>query len=112
MRREFLTFPSLLQTGMLLLLTFASVLSACVQPPKESSKASGVHSTGVDLNSATVEDLSALPGIGPATAEKIIAHRETFGEFEKPEHILLVRGISEKKFRKIRHLVVARKQPR
>lgn len=48
----------------------------------------------VNLNSATVEELSsALEGVGPAKAELIVKYRETNGEFSSVEQLLEVKGI-------------------
>lgn len=59
----------------------------------------------VNINTAGRSELEKLPNIGAKTAEKIIAHRERFGRFRKAEHLMLVEGISDKKFRRIRNLV-------
>lgn len=47
----------------------------------------------LDLNRAGVEDLQLLPGIGPALAERIVAHRSREGRFREPEDLLAVSGI-------------------
>ncbi len=52
----------------------------------------------VNINSAKASELAYLPRIGPALAERIIAHREENGEFKAPEDLMLVRGIGEKTF--------------
>jgi competence protein ComEA len=62
----------------------------------------------VDLNTATAEQLDSLPGVGPATAEAILAHREAHGPFTSVEQLLDVRGIGEAKLESLRDLVVAR----
>ena len=59
----------------------------------------------VDLNTATAEELDQLPGIGPATAEAIIRHRETHGRFRSVTDLLEVRGIGEAKLSQLRPLV-------
>jgi comEA protein len=60
----------------------------------------------VNLNSATVEQLQTLPGIGPATAKSIIDHRTKVGKFSRIEEIINVKGIGEKKFQKIKDRLV------
>ena len=62
-------------------------------------------STKVDLNTASAEELDKLPGIGPATAEAIIRHRETQGRFRSVTDLLEVRGIGEAKLEQLRPLV-------
>jgi competence protein ComEA len=56
----------------------------------------------INLNSATVEQLQSLPGIGPAIAKGIIEHRTKAGKFNRIEEIMNVKGIGEKKFQKIK----------
>jgi competence protein ComEA len=59
----------------------------------------------VSLNTASREELERLPGIGPALAARIVERRERFGPFRRAEHLMLVRGISERRFRQLRPLV-------
>ncbi len=56
----------------------------------------------VEVNSATLEELIALPGIGPVTAAKIIAYRSENGPFTCAEDLLAVRGIGPKRLARIR----------
>ena len=62
-------------------------------------------STPLNLNAATVAQLEALPGIGRATAERIVEYRQKNGGFKKPEDLMNVRGIGEKSFLKLKPLV-------
>ena len=59
----------------------------------------------VNLNTADAEELETLPGIGPATAQKIIAYRESVGAFQSTEELMQVGGIGEKTFEKLKELV-------
>ena len=59
----------------------------------------------ININTAPVETLEKLPNVGVKTAQEIIEHREKFGKFRKPEHLLWIRGISDVKFREMRSLI-------
>jgi competence protein ComEA len=59
----------------------------------------------VDLNTATAEQLETLPGVGPATAAAIIAHRDQHGPFTSVDQLLDVQGIGEVKLEQLRDLV-------
>lgn len=68
---------------------------------------SGAEGRGgpLDLNTATAEQLDALPGIGPATAEAIISYRREHGRFRSVEELVEVRGIGEAKLAALRSKV-------
>jgi comEA protein len=59
----------------------------------------------VNLNSATVEQLQSLPGIGPAIAKNIVELRTKIGKFNRIEEVINVKGVGEKKFQKIKDRV-------
>ena len=63
------------------------------------------QSQRININTASAQELEALPGIGKALAERIIEHREKYGTFRKPEHLIIVRGISDNRFRNLRDLI-------
>ena len=56
----------------------------------------------ININTASVKELEKLPGIGKGLAERIVEHREKYGPFRRPEHLIMVRGISDKRFRALR----------
>ena len=56
----------------------------------------------VNINTASEKELEKLPGIGRGLAERIVEHREKYGPFRRPEHLIMVRGISDKRFRALR----------
>lgn len=64
-----------------------------------------VTRSGVDINTASVEELEKLPDIGAGLAQRIIEYREKYGRFRKPEHLILVQGISDKRFRQLQNLI-------
>ena len=55
----------------------------------------------INLNTATSDDLSSLPGIGPHIADEVILFRKTRGTFLKIEDLKAVNGIGEKRLKKI-----------
>src|SRR5690606_20272718 len=59
----------------------------------------------VHLNTATAADLETLPGVGPVLAERIVAHRDARGGFERVEDLLEVPGIGEAKLADLRDAV-------
>lgn len=59
----------------------------------------------INLNTADVNELIRLPGIGEKTAEKIIELRSERGKFKKLEELLDVSGIGEVKFNKIKNFL-------
>jgi competence protein ComEA len=65
----------------------------------------------IDLNSATLEELQQLPGVGPSTAQAIVTFREKSGAFKRVEDLLAVHGISQTKFQSIRPYVVVKPPP-
>lgn len=62
----------------------------------------------VNINTASAQEFEKLPGIGEVIAERIVAQREQYGPFRRAEHLMMVRGISDRKFRAIRPMIVAR----
>ena len=78
------------------------------ESPPLASAASGTATaqTGpVDLNRATVEQLDALPGVGPATAKAIVDYRTRHGSFRAVDDLLSVQGIGPAKLTNLKPLV-------
>ncbi len=63
----------------------------------------------ININTASAEELQALPGIGPSISKRIVAFREENGPYKKIEDIMKVKGIGEKSFQKIKHLITVGK---
>ena len=59
----------------------------------------------VNINTATSEQLTALPGIGASIADRIIRYRQHNGGFKSPADIMHVKGIGKAKFEKIKNLI-------
>jgi competence protein ComEA len=60
----------------------------------------------VNINKATLEDLITLNGIGEKIATRIVNFRTKNGPFQKPEDIMMVKGIGQKMFDKNRELIL------
>ncbi len=59
----------------------------------------------VNINTAGTSELEKLPGIGPATAKKIIDHRNKYGSFKSKEELLDISGIGPKKYGDIKDYI-------
>ena len=60
----------------------------------------------LNINLASASELEKLPGVGKVLAERIVTYRAEYGPFRRVEHLMMVRGISDRKFRAIRPTVV------
>lgn len=70
--------------------------------PEQGKNASGEM---VNINTADVEELKKLKGIGPAMAQRIIDYREANGSFQAPEDIMQVKGIGKAKYAKLKEQI-------
>ena len=112
-RRDYLTAGG--RFALCCFLTLAAAPS-CVRTPRRHTRvglgdarqaAPTATQTGprVNINKASPAELERLPGVGPATAARIVEHRERYGPFRRAEHLLLVRGFSDSRFRERRPLI-------
>ena len=65
----------------------------------------------LDLNTATLEQLEQLPGIGPTTAKAIVQFREKSGPFQRVEDLRAIHGISKSRLEKLRPYVTVTPPP-
>jgi competence protein ComEA len=63
---------------------------------------SGIAFAAININTATKDELVALPGIGPAKAQAIVDYRKTHGPFKAVEELKDVKGIGAKRFEKLK----------
>jgi len=67
---------------------------AAAAPGSDGSAAGGL----VDLNTATLDQLEGLPGVGPVLAQRILDFRSSHGRFATVDELREVSGIGERKF--------------
>ena len=100
--------------GLTILCLLVIAVSACGNLGKKYSSASVAPDAEVassqtngrlSINTASIAELEKLPGVGKVLAERIVRYREEHGPFRRAEHLLMVQGISDNKFRKILPLV-------
>lgn len=73
---------------------------------QQTDKSAPAATAAINLNSATLEQLEALPGVGPRTAQLIVEYRQKSGGFKKIEELMNIKGIGEKSFLKLKPMVV------
>jgi len=65
----------------------------------------------INLNSANAAELRQVPGIGPSTADKILAMRKSYGAFKSVDDLLAIKGIGPKRLEKMRKNLTVGKAP-
>jgi len=66
----------------------------------------------IDINTATIKELEQLPGVGPTTAKAIVEFRTRSGRFRRVNDLLVIRGISESKLKKMRPYITIAPPPK
>jgi competence ComEA-like helix-hairpin-helix protein len=92
-----MAWRSFLSRFSLLFLSLSLICSPAVLGGKKKPPAQPVN-----INTANSEQLQTVPGIGPATAEKILQMRKSYGAFKSVDDLLAIRGLGAKRLEKMR----------
>ena len=94
-------------------INISTIPTAAPSETQEATEAPTVSSTlfPIDINTANLEDFTALPGIGETIAQRIVAYRDEHGPFETLADLLLVEGIGQKKLENILDYITIGGQP-
>lgn len=95
-------------TGLNLAATLSDGEQIVVETDSKMNDTVGISDGKININTASVEELKTLTGIGAKRAEDIISYREKNGRFSSPEDIMKVSGIKNGTFEKIKDCIVAR----
>jgi competence ComEA-like helix-hairpin-helix protein len=116
LERNTKTLSAIWRLSLLLSVVPGLLLVACVKRPTRATPLTAAIESNspetfpnepqrININNAPMRELERLPGIGKGLAERIVDHREKFGPFRRPEHLIIVRGISDRRFRALRDLI-------
>jgi competence protein ComEA len=81
-------------------------LAAAAAPAPAGAPVAVAPTAPIQLSTATLEQLDSLPGVGPATAQKILDYRTKHGAFRSVDELDAVPGIGPKRLEQLRDLVV------
>src|SRR5512132_771003 len=96
-------------TYLALLILALMVSTSCARMPRSNTVPASVPAAAApfqfNINTAPATELEKLPGVGKVIAERIVVYREQYGHFRRPEELLRVNGVSDKKFRELRNMI-------
>src|SRR5580693_7788305 len=78
------------------------LLAGLIFPASASAGKKKPPAQPININTANSEELQEVPGIGPATAEKILQMRKSYGAFKSVDDLVAIRGIGKKRLDKMR----------
>lgn len=94
---------------LLSLVIASNLLICCVREQTKQNPATqnqvSISESAININIASAAELEKLPHVGEKIARRIVEHRERFGAFRKPEHLLLVEGVSDAHFREMKNFI-------
>jgi competence protein ComEA len=90
----------------------AFTFAALVAPGLASAASKPEPTARVNVNTASVEQLTTLPGVGPMLAARIVEHRQKSGAFRSTQELMSVKGIGEKNFAKIEQWLTVGEAPK
>lgn len=90
-----------------------AVALAVLAAPALSAAAGKAQPTGrINVNTASVEQLTTLPGVGPALAARIVEYRQKSGAFRSTQELMNVKGIGEKSLARIEQWLTVGEAPK
>ena len=90
-----MTFRRIVATGL------ALAMAALVSLGTATAAGKPAPTAKVNINTASVEQLTTLPGVGPKLAARIVEHRQKSGSFRSTQELMNVKGVGERNFAKI-----------
>ncbi|MFH5831449.1 ComEA family DNA-binding protein [Halalkalibaculum sp. DA384] len=72
---------------------------------KEPGKGAGNDTTRININTASVQKLQELPGVGPVYARRIVAYRDSSGKFQTIRELVKIKGIGEKRLENMESMI-------
>ena len=99
------TIATVLAIGVTVLIALPALAANLQSQSPPPAAAAAPSKPVINLNTATIDQIETLPGIGRKTAERIIEYRTKAGGFKRIEELMNVKGIGEKSFLKLKPLI-------